>query len=91
MLKRDSIKINRSNKQIKTNCTCSTPLFFKLAKKNKFACAARFFVFFCRCFAQLQRCFVQKFSSYKISLFCFQSLALALSLICYPRECKHQK
>ena len=31
--------------------------FFLLAKKNKFARAARIFVFLCRCFARLQRCF----------------------------------
>ena len=35
-----------------THCTCST-LFFSNQQKNKFAGAARFFVFLCRCFAQL--------------------------------------
>ena len=41
----------------KTNCTCST-LFFLLAK-NQICTCSTLFVFLCRCFAQLQRCFVE--------------------------------
>ena len=48
----NDFKTNRSNKQ-KTNCTCST--LFLLISKNKFARAARFLSFTCRCFERLQR------------------------------------
>ena len=42
----------------KTNCTCST-LFFLISQKKKQICTcSTLFVFLCRCFAQLQRCFV---------------------------------
>ena len=126
----------------KTNCTCST-VFFSNQQKKQICTCSTLFVFLCRCFAQLQRCFVglkrqtsqlhiifmeelsyvltqyfvscvhvrfqfslpliltllaasagrqvsslshsrfefSCFSSCKIRLFCFQSLALALSLL----------
>ena len=38
-------------------CTCGT-LFFSNLQKNKFARAARFFIFLCRCFSRLQCRFV---------------------------------
>ena len=58
----NGIKINRSNwqkkkKQNETNCTCST-LFFLIQSKNQIFTCSTLFVFLCRCFAPLQRCFV---------------------------------
>ena len=41
----------------KTNCTCST-LFFSNQQKKKICTCSMLFVFLCRCFAQLQGCFV---------------------------------
>ena len=43
----------------KTNCKCSA-LFFLISKKKKQICTcSTLFVVLCRCFAQLQRCFVR--------------------------------
>ena len=43
----------------KTNCTCSTLFFLISPKKKKQICTcSMLFVFLCRCFAQLQGCFV---------------------------------
>ena len=133
----NGIKINRCDQQ--RNKLHVQHTFFSNQQKIKCARAALFFVFLCRCFAQLQRCFVglnrqtsqlhvflmeelsyvltqyfvscvhvrfyfslplhfhlagrqhfslshhcfefSCFSSYKIRLFCFQSLALVLSLL----------
>ena len=52
----NGLKINRSNQQKKTNCTCST-LFFLISKKTNLH-VQHAFCLFLRCFAQLQRCFV---------------------------------
>ena len=41
----------------KTNCTCST-LFFSNQQKKQICTCSTIFVFLCRCFAQLQSCFV---------------------------------
>ena len=47
-----------SKKKKQQICTCST-LFFLISKKKKQICTcSTLFVFLCRCFAQLQRCFV---------------------------------
>ena len=54
----NGIKINRSIQQ-KNKLHLQHAFFSNKQKKNKFARAARFFVFLCRCFAPLQRCFVQ--------------------------------
>ena len=52
----NGIKINRCDQQ--RNKLHVQHTFFSNQRKNKFARAALFFVFICRCFAQLQRCFV---------------------------------
>ena len=66
----------------KPNCTYGT-LFFLISKKNKFARAARTFVFLCRCFARLQRCFVRlKFPSY--TLFLWRNCRMCLPNILFP-------
>ena len=63
--------------------------FFSYQQKNKFARAARFFVFLCRCFARLQRRFVrlkhqtlQK--SYKIFLWSNCRTGMCLPKILFP-------
>ena len=50
-------KTNRSNQQ-KTNCTSSTP-FLLISKKKNLHVQHAFLSFPCRCFAQLQLCFVR--------------------------------
>ena len=51
----NAIKIHLAKEQI----ALAARFFSNKQKKNKFARAARFFVFLCRCFAPLQRCFVR--------------------------------
>ena len=53
----NGIKINRSNQQ--KNKLHVQHTFFSNQQKNKFARAARFFVFLCRCFARLHCRFVR--------------------------------
>ena len=42
----------------KANCTCSTLYFSNQEKKKEICTCSTLSVFLCRCFAQLQRCFV---------------------------------
>ena len=58
--------------------------FFLLAKKNKFARAARIFVFLCRCFARLQRCLcTTKTSNFLVTHYFYGGIVVCA----YPMFC----
>ena len=73
----------------KPNCTYGT-LFFLISKKNKFARAARTFVFLCRCFARLQRCFVRlhKTSNFLVTHYFYGGIVVcAYPIFCFQCPC----
>ena len=63
--------------------------FFLLAKKNKFARAARIFVFLCRCFARLQRCLcTTKTSNFLVTHYFYGGIVVcAYPMFCFLCSC----
>ena len=72
----------------KTNCKCSA-LFFLISKKKKQICTcSTLFVFLCRCFAQLQRCFVGlKRQTFQLHIIFMEELSYVLTQ--YFVSCVH--